>query len=320
MVWIWSAVAVAAVDVDERLTVDDPAVHGELALFPVRDRQAPRTPEGDYATLEEGLRDETLAIAELDASGSVPRLRASNTGQRTVLLLAGEVITGGKQDRVVVADTLVPPGAAVEFAVNCVEQGRWSAGSQGLSFGFGGKAELGLKQTVQIEANQGSTWGAVAELNTRKQQKFGAAELAPATGTYRASLQTEEVRAEADAALAALLPALGGDEVVGVVVAVDGEIRGTELFGHPGLFARHRESLVRGFALDAASDLEDERPGVPPTAEAAAFVRDSLAAPEQLQRDGADAADWAFEAEEVEGKALKSKGSGETIHRSSYKK
>ncbi len=63
-----------------------------------------------------------------------------------ILLMAGEVVKGGKQDRVIVADTILRPHQMLDVAVNCVEAGRWNAGSKGVSFGYGGKGEAKLKR------------------------------------------------------------------------------------------------------------------------------------------------------------------------------
>ena len=53
-----------------------------------------------------------------------------NRGKRPVLLLAGELVSGGKQDRIIAKDRIVAPGAdPLPLDVFCVEHGRWSSGS-----------------------------------------------------------------------------------------------------------------------------------------------------------------------------------------------
>ena len=54
-----------------------------------------------------------------------------NNSKRPLLLLAGEIVTGGKQDRVIGKDRIVPAESdPVDLSVFCVEPGRWVATSE----------------------------------------------------------------------------------------------------------------------------------------------------------------------------------------------
>src|SRR5512147_764239 len=60
--------------------------------------------------------------------GEVNRLVLVNNSNRPLLLLAGEIVTGGKQDRVIGKDRIVPAHSdPVDLSVFCVEPGRWTA-------------------------------------------------------------------------------------------------------------------------------------------------------------------------------------------------
>lgn len=77
-----------------------------------------------YLSLDEALEAGALVITEKEA-GSVPMLLARNKGNRPVLMLAGEIVVGGKQNRTLRDDLLLPPHSeTVELPVYCVEQGR----------------------------------------------------------------------------------------------------------------------------------------------------------------------------------------------------
>jgi len=59
---------------------------------------------------------------------SVNQLVLINRSKRPLLLLAGELVSGGKQDRVIGKDRIVPVGAPpLPLDVFCVEHGRWTA-------------------------------------------------------------------------------------------------------------------------------------------------------------------------------------------------
>ena len=61
------------------------------------------------------------------SGAQVNQLVLMNRGKRPLLLLAGEVVSGGKQDRIIGKDRIVPIGAApLPLDVFCVEHGRWT--------------------------------------------------------------------------------------------------------------------------------------------------------------------------------------------------
>ena len=98
--------------------------------------------DGRFLTLDEGLSSGQVVVTEagqahtvighlerqpvLSDGAEVNRLVLINKSRRPLLLLAGEIVTGGKQDRVVGKDRIVPPQSEpVDFSVFCVEPGRW---------------------------------------------------------------------------------------------------------------------------------------------------------------------------------------------------
>jgi hypothetical protein len=266
-------------DVDTRFTIGEPVRFGAVALFPIVDRQVPDRPKGDFHLLPEALEAKTFTVSEQTSGGSVPSLKVTNSGTKPVLLVAGDVVQGGKQDRIIVADVVVPVGAdGFDIEVNCVEHGRWQQGVTGVAFGYGGRGEAALKKVVQTGKSQSKTWKAVAALNAGKARAtHAAAELSPSTGTYMASLRSDKVNEWVEPAVTALVAGLKTrKEVVGVVLAVDGELVSAEMFGHPSLFAKSRDDLVRSFVLDAVSRDAKEDAKPPAVALAASFLRDAM--------------------------------------------
>ncbi|MFL6277699.1 MAG: ARPP-1 family domain-containing protein [Blastocatellia bacterium] len=126
--------------------ISSPASFDNLTLFPVLSEQAASV--DDFITLDEGLRSGKVIITELGADGRSHRLRAhrrsddnaevnrlalTNRSGKKLILIAGEMIVGGKQDRIVGHDCVIEATARpVPIDVFCVEHGRWS-GSE--SFG-----------------------------------------------------------------------------------------------------------------------------------------------------------------------------------------
>ncbi|PYU04848.1 MAG: hypothetical protein DMG33_12850, partial [Acidobacteria bacterium] len=132
-------------DSDWRLL--EPVTYENLTIFPVASGRWADT--SGFLTLDEGLssgsvlvreqgsetiiRDRGIRpvpVPEYQTGASVNRLVLVNRSKRPLLLLAGELVSGGKQDRIISKDRIVPPDAEpLPLDVFCVEHGRWSAGS-----------------------------------------------------------------------------------------------------------------------------------------------------------------------------------------------
>src|SRR5271163_1225944 len=135
----------------------EPIRHGSLTVFPVVASRSYATAE--FLTLDEGLRSGDVVVTEYGnirgllrrrpvpavqrQNAEVNRLVLINNSKRPLLLLAGEIVTGGQQDRVIGKDRIVPPESEpVDLSVFCVEPGRWVAtsdhfGASGVTYGGG---------------------------------------------------------------------------------------------------------------------------------------------------------------------------------------
>ncbi|MGA3300625.1 MAG: DUF6569 family protein, partial [Candidatus Acidiferrales bacterium] len=187
-------------------TVLDPIRNGSLTVFPVVAAKSYST--GQFLTLDEGFRTGEVVVTEygnvrgLVRGQSAPpvqrdgaevnRLVLINNSKRPLLLLAGEIVAGGKQDRVIGKDRIVPAESdPVDLNVFCVEPGRWVAsstnfGASGTTYGSAGKAAVGKSATAggtlmaqpsvrskaMADKDQGQVWAEV-----RKQQESMAVEV-----------------------------------------------------------------------------------------------------------------------------------------------
>lgn len=136
---------------------------------------------GDLSTtpLSKRIRlygDPTLTgceITEVSTGGSVPVLQATNNSAFGVLLVAGQLVRGGKQNRGINTDIFIEAGKSAQIPVTCVEQGRWSGGA-GAGFGFAGFEPVTVRSAKARDvaesarrnrshaANQQQVWDAVA--------------------------------------------------------------------------------------------------------------------------------------------------------------
>jgi hypothetical protein len=194
------------------------------------------------ATLEEARTGGVLVITERDQA-NVPELLVENRGKSHVLLMAGEIVLGGKQNRVLTEDVLLPPMSGVrQVAVYCVEQGRWAG--RGKDFDAKGSfAAPRLRAKVMERAGQSRVWSEV-DRYTRKMD-------APsATQSYQQIYEKEDVRRYFDGMIKHLNHgsppgALGAAAFVGQTMV------GLDFFFDPSLFSREWPKLLRAHALEA---------------------------------------------------------------------
>ncbi len=260
------------------LVLSGPFVHGSLALFAL---SGEATDAREFLSLDQGLGAGTVVMAEKGTAdgrdaAQVNELVLENRSDRWLFLQAGDVVKGGKQDRVVAQDLVVPPHAAPQpLAAFCVEHGRWQAEGD-----YRGRGEIlftsntalvngpELKRAIQAEGDQQRVWAEVAQVNQdiELQGSAGGMFMPSATGTYNSVLSNKEVVGRRDAAVHALLDrVLEGGRAVGMAVAIGERVVGVETYASPGLFRAMARKLVESYALDAVLA---ERPGAatpPPT-------------------------------------------------------
>lgn len=231
-----------------------PVSYGALTVLPVlaKDRQQLK---GDYATLAEAKKNGWVEIVERPGYGEVNRLLVRNTGPRDLLLLGGELLIGGKQDRIVAHDTIVPAGKEVDVDVYCVENGRWEGSSTKFEDG-GAMAPQSVRESATYE-DQNRVWDKVAGFRANAKAPMDSGT------TIRGGLDQREVKQKVDRGLDALRASLGKmDNVVGIVIVRGGAPQSLELFGDARLFAAARDPLLKSYLAEAAVNTPSPRGGV----------------------------------------------------------
>ena len=274
----------------------DPIRHGNLTVFPVV--AAKSYPTGEFLTLDEGLHSGEVVVTEAGNvqglirrhatpiqrydGAEVNRLVLVNNSKRPLLLLAGEVVSGGKQDRVIGKDRIVPAESdPIDLSVFCVEHGRWVATSEkfGASQAMYGSAGGGLKPNApapmaimvqpsvrakaMADKNQQEVWDEVSKETAA--MRVQVANSAPSVANGMAGLssyakinENVEVQKTVDSSALpieqsyqSLIHQLRDRNAVGVVVAVNGRIIWADVFASTDLLAKYWPKLVRSYASEA---------------------------------------------------------------------
>jgi hypothetical protein len=279
----------------------EPIRQGSLTVFPVVASKS--YPTGEFLTLDEGLRSGEVVVTEFGNirglvrrhntpsiqrdSAQVNQLALINNSKRPLLLLAGEIVAGGKQDRVIGMDRIVPPESdPIDLSVFCVEPGRWVAtssnfGTSGATYGSAAKGVAGgsasgvvggtlmAQPSVRAKAmgdkDQSQVWAEVKKQQQSMSVEVEAASPSPmaanqiaSTSSYAVVMENKDVKQEVDKIARpieqnyqSLIKQLRDRKAVGVVVAVNGRVIWSDVFASTELLEKYWPKLVRSYASEA---------------------------------------------------------------------
>ena len=269
-----------------------PIVRGNLAIYPVVAAQSFNTSQ--LLTLDEGVRSGQVVVTEAgderplirpgqhipprQQGAEVNRLVLYNNSDKPLLLLAGEIVTGGKQDRVIGADRIVPAQTGpIDLGVFCVEPGRWVGASAKFGSMGGQMAQPAVRAPAMAEQNQSRVWE-----NVRAAQAKVAAEMAPADAAAVAGTSSY-AKVFSSAPVARMVASYGGVEneaailhelrekgAVGVVVAVGDRVLWADLFASTDLLAKYWPKLVRSYVAEAMTSAKES--SAPDRSQAQRFI------------------------------------------------
>jgi hypothetical protein len=263
----------------------DPVTYENISVFPV---VSPYNQDTSlFLTLEEGLLSGEVIVSEQGEVGlirnrdprylgppqrvgaSVNQLVLINRSKRPLLLLAGELVSGGKQDRVIGKDRIVPVGAApLPLDVFCVEHGRWTGSSQ-----FAAANTIvhpSVRESAAVDQAQTKVWESVRNGTNAKaapsapRPQISSDNLQAAiagNGRTEAYEKIYESRAvgvsiddfvnEVQRRFAQATSGLKNERVVGVVVAYGGDVAWSDIFASSDLFDHYWRKLLRSYAVEA---------------------------------------------------------------------
>lgn len=239
-----------------------------LTLTPIVAKAVP-TKEPDLLVLDEGMASKQVRITEFD-EGDVNNLTFRNDAERPVFLLAGEVVLGGKQDRIIGKNTVIPAKTTQQVPVFCVEHGRWDNSSK--TFTTANALAHGRLRYQASYESQGDVWAEVAAKNVKRKTTSS-------TDTYRAvaKQQSDGTLGKREKAVSAAIAKLTPDErkrMVGFAVSLNGKVATVDLFTSPKLFGKLEKKLVKSYLTEAVDIVAAKDAKPPTTSDVKAFMAD----------------------------------------------
>jgi hypothetical protein len=311
----------AYADADKR--VSGPYVHENLAIYFIHAKSAPGPVP---LTLTEALAKGRVEVVE---TGQVNELRIENKGDEEVFIQAGDIVKGGRQDRVLMVSLLLQPRSGqVPIASFCVEAGRWSgrAGEDSVRFASAFEAmpsRAALKAMAappapdaavrpagarpayggDTSARQRMVWDSVAKVQADLSAGIGErVQSLQSASSLQLSLENAKLK-EARAGYVGAIEAQGleGGDIVGYVAAINGRTVSANVYPSSGLFRKMWGKQLAAVVTEAIGDKGAAAASAPPPPASAAqeFLagaekgpaqeRETTGRMRQETRDGADA-------------------------------
>jgi hypothetical protein len=269
--------------------ITGPYTHENLSIFLIH---SARNATGQkLLTLQEAMDQKKTVVYE---TGSVNQLAIENQSSEEVYIQAGDIVKGGRQDRVLSTDLVLPPHSGkLPIASFCVEQGRWSKRGAEAADQFGSSnsvvAGKALKMAVMDKKDQGQVWNQVAVARedlavasdrastgrgtgagtSRSGSSPSARPVLAATTSMQVAMESQPVVDATDAYLRDLAKIVDGQsDVVGYAYAINGKLNSADVYGSHELFLKMWPKLVRASAVEALAErpraqASQKAPGIP---------------------------------------------------------
>jgi hypothetical protein len=315
--------------------ISGPFTHGNLSIYFVHGQSAPGPVP---LTLQEALAKESVRV---DETGSVNELKIENLGDEDVYIQSGDIVRGGRQDRVLTTSFILPKkSGAVPVASYCVEHGRWSKRGVEDATKFGSSANSIPSREAKVAmkarpasasaepsspragySDTGERQRAVWDEVARMQEKLSAGVAAPVASaqsdtSLELSLDNAKLKETREAYVKALEGKAEAADIVGFAFAVNGRINSADVYPSNGLFRKMWAKLLTASVTEAIGEkAAAASDAAPPTQDA---VRAFFAGAEKGKADAQRIGDLAKQEVRDAGSALyveAARADGRWVHR-----
>lgn len=213
-----------------------------------------------YITLRQGLKNGLVKIKErgdymLD---NINVLQVENNSGKDLFIKSGEIVMGGRQDRVFAKDTILTSRKKPHtVSVYCIEENRWSSHEK--KFIYRGSTGSGLQKIIDSVHNQTKVWDEIRRLLKTNNQR--------SSSSYGAFINSKKVADTTTAYMQFFLKQLRSKDssIVGVLAVTGNRILGADVFVSTSLFYQTVPALLEKYCTEAV--LSGAPPLTPPEKE-----------------------------------------------------
>ncbi|WP_432797219.1 ARPP-1 family domain-containing protein [Poriferisphaera sp. WC338] len=245
----------------EQITLQEPMRHENLTLYMLSAPDEMDT--SDVITLEHAMEIGKLKVIE---TSNVNKLAVVNESDKTVFIHAGDIVRGGKQDRTLAHDMLIPPKSdPIPVDSFCVESGRW-AQREGESTSYFSRSKNMLNDNdailnARLRKSQQGVWRSVKNVQSRVGAALETDVQAPASlSSLQLTLENQELNDAAKLYANALRAAATRyPDTRGFIACINGEVYVAHLYASHKLLIDIWHKQLNALAAEAISQSANKK-------------------------------------------------------------
>lgn len=236
--------------------LSDPVTYKNLTVYFILNQNA--FDDENMLTLEDAIRDGKVIVHE---TGEVQDLKIENKSDSPVFIQSGDIIKGGRQDRAIRYDMILPPKSGeLSLPSFCVEQGRWSKRGYESAGYFNSSANMvaskSLKMAINTYGDQGKVWSEVNDLQEDLSNGINEpARSRVSESSLQLSLENDKVVNLSKEYIDAIWPKINAQEnAVGFLFLINNQINSADIYRSNELFGKMWPKLIEATAIEALAN------------------------------------------------------------------
>ena len=272
LAFVIAAVFVASASAQSEVTrVSTPYSHKNLTIFLLHGKD--QKTKNNIMTLQEAMERKLFVVYE---TSNVNELEVENLSKQfEVFIQSGDIVKGGKQDRVLAVSIIIPVRSGrVKIESFCVESGRWEKRGNEEAGKFSSSNDRIVTKELKIAASgnrsQQEVWDKVSDAQARLSENVGGTVASSASrSSLQLSLENKQVVATIDEYVQKLRSiADGKSDVIGFSFAINGRINSADVYVSNALFKKVWLKMLKASATEAVAEANGVRLADPVKAEA----------------------------------------------------
>lgn len=261
----------------EQYIISGPHTYKNLAVYLIHGKD--KIKDAKFMTLKDALEQKKVTVFE---TGTVNTLMVDNSSNDVYIYIqSGDIVRGGKQDRTVGYDYIIPPQSGkMPLDSFCVESGRWQKRGNEQDGNFSVSENLlsskDLKLAAKYSGSQHDVWNEVQKAQDKLGGNLGqSVRSEQSASSLELTLENKDVKKTVQEYIDALLGVVvDSNDIVGFAFAVNGKINSAEVYASNDLFRKLWPKLLQASSVEALAELQKtDKFDLPATASVAAFLQ-----------------------------------------------
>jgi len=252
-------------------TISGPYSRDNLSIYLIHGED--RIKQQAFLTLSEALSKKKIRVYE---TSNVNQLSIENKSRNEYIYIqAGDIVKGGKQDRVFSNDMVLAPGSGKQnIAAFCVESGRWHRRGKESAQEFHGSSKQlvskELRLAARLKSNQADVWQEVEKVQKKLSDKLGGdVRAAASTSSLQLALENRKLgdkEKKYKTEFSGLLE--HKHSVIGYAFAINGKLNSADIYANQALLKKLWPKIVDAAAAESVANYEKTLKFKPPLASA----------------------------------------------------